>query len=121
MFDPGIGSIPPWHQVCTAPGKTEHPTTEEQAVTLQIMCARVEGEARLELHGRLAGPEIAEFQVACATQAAPLRIDLENVSGASADGILALKEQRARGARLVGASPYIELLLGDHRRPGRTT
>ena len=82
-------------------------------MTLQIVCVRVEGEARVELHGRLAGPEIAEFQVACAAQTAPLHIDLENLSGASADGILALKEQRARGARLVGASPYIELLLGD--------
>ena len=86
-------------------------------MTLQIVCARVEAEARIELHGRLAGPEIAEFRIACAAQKAPLRIDLENLSGASADGILALKEQRARGARLVRASPYIELLLGD--RTGR--
>jgi hypothetical protein len=80
-------------------------------VTLQIVCAHVEGEARIELHGRLSGPEIAEFETACAAERPPLRIDLENLAGASADGILALKEQRARGARLVGASPYIELLL----------
>ena len=65
----------------------------------------------IELHGWLRAPEIVEFKDTCATQPMPLRIDLENLSGASADGILALKEQRARGVRLTGASPYIELLL----------
>jgi len=80
---------------------------------LQIVLAHAVGEARIELHGRLSGPEVAEFARACAAQAPPLSIDLENLSGASADGILALKEQRARGAHLTGASPYIELLLGD--------
>lgn len=84
-------------------------------MTLQIVSARVEGESRIQLHGRLSGPEIAEFQTACAAERPPLRIDLENLAGASADGILALKEQRARGARLVGASPYIELLLSGRQ------
>jgi hypothetical protein len=84
---------------------------EGRRVTLQIVCVRAEGEVRIELHGRLSGPEVAEFQQTCADQPPPLRIELENLSGASADGILALKEQRARGARLTGASPYIDLLL----------
>jgi hypothetical protein len=87
-------------------------------VTLQIVCIPLEGEVRIELHGRLSGPEVAEFQQACASQPKPLRIELENLSGASADGILALKEQRARGARLTGASPYIDLLLSG-RPAGR--
>ena len=43
-------------------------------VTLQIVCVRAEGEARIELHGRLSGPEVAEFQQACADQPKPLRI-----------------------------------------------
>ena len=90
-------------------------------MTLQIVCRTVENGSVIELHGRLSGPEIGEFQGTCAVKPLPLRIELENLSGASADGILALKEQRARGARLVGASPYIELLLGDHRRPGSAT
>jgi len=91
-------------------------------VTLHIVCTRVEGEARIALHGRLSGPEIAELRTACASPApVRLRIDLENLSGASPDGILALKELRASGAHLIGASPYIELLLGDHRRPASGT
>jgi hypothetical protein len=92
-------------------------------VTLQIVRVRVAGEVRIELHGRLSGPEIAEFETTCASEDSPLRIDLQNLSGASADGILALKEQRARGAKLTGASPYIDLLLrgrraGDGGEPG---
>jgi hypothetical protein len=94
-----------------APRRDQQSCAGVQRVTLQIVCVRVEGEVRIELHGRLSGPEVAEFQQACASQPRPLRIELENLSGASADGILALKEQRARGARLTGASPYIDLLL----------
>jgi hypothetical protein len=82
-------------------------------VTLQIVGHVVQGEAVVELHGWLSGPEIDEFKGECAQHPPPLRIDLKNLHGASAGGILALKEQRARGARLTGASPYIELLLGN--------
>jgi hypothetical protein len=85
-------------------------------MTLQIVSLLVEGEARIELHGWLTGREIAEFQAACASQSPPFSIDLENLSGASPDGIVALKEQRARGASLTSASPYIELLLSGRPR-----
>jgi hypothetical protein len=86
-------------------------------VTLQIVLRNAEQEPVIELHGWLRGPEIVEFQDACSHRSLPLRIDLENLSGASADGILALKEQRARGAVLTGASPYIELLLAGRQKP----
>jgi hypothetical protein len=86
-------------------------------VTLQIVVREAGEEPVIELHGWLRGPEILEFQDACAHRSLPLRIDLENLSGASADGVLALKEQRARGAVLTGASPYIELLLSGAPRP----
>jgi len=85
---------------------------EEERVTLQVRCRTVGGEGNvMELHGWLSGPEISEFKAACACRNLPLRIDLEQLAGASPDGILALREQRARGARLEGASPYIQLLL----------
>ena len=86
-------------------------------MTLQIVGRMVEGEAVVELHGWLSDLEIDEFRGECALHPPPLRIDLKNLAGASADGILALKELRASGAQLVGASPYVELLLGD--RSGR--
>jgi hypothetical protein len=82
-------------------------------VTLRIVCVPGQGELRIQLHGRISGGPIAELQAVCASAALPLHIDLENVSGASAEGILALKELRASGASLSGASPYIELLLAS--------
>lgn len=87
-------------------------------MTLQIVSRTAAGESVVELHGWLSGPEIAEFQAACGAEPLPLRIELENLAGASADGILALKEQRSRGARLVGASPYIDLLLRSQKGEG---
>jgi hypothetical protein len=80
-------------------------------MTLQMVCRTVENESVIELHGWLSGAEVQEFQKACRAHMLPVRIDLENLAAASPDGILALKEQRARGALLSGASPYIELLL----------
>jgi hypothetical protein len=88
-------------------------------VTLQIVCRADHEEKVIELHGWLRGPEIVEFQDTCALCPLPMRIVLDNLSGASANGILALREQRARGALLTGASPYIELLLSDANARGR--
>ena len=87
-------------------------------MTLQIVCRATGEESVVELHGWLSGPEIAEFQATCSGKPLPFRIDLENLAGASADGILALKEQQCRGARLVGASPYIDLLLRSRKADG---
>src|SRR5262249_29655381 len=85
---------------------------EEESVTLRIVSLKQEDETILELHGWVSGREVAELLAACAAAPLPLRIDLANVACASAEGVLALRELRARGARLVNASPYLELLLG---------
>ena len=85
-------------------------------MTLQIVGRVEQGEAVVELHGWLSEQEIDEFKGECAQHDPPLRIDLQNLAGASADGILAIREQQARGARLTGASPYIELLLRCQER-----
>jgi hypothetical protein len=78
---------------------------------LRIVSRVVGTEQVIELHGWLNGPEVAEFLRVCASSALPICIDLGNLAGADAEGILALREQEARGARLNRASPYIELLL----------
>ena len=87
-------------------------------MTLQIVSRVEDKETVVELHGWLTGLEIAELEGICASRPQPIRLDLRNLSGASAIGILALKEQQARGAVLVGASPYIELLLSHPSREG---
>ena len=61
-------------------------------MTLQVVCRAVDaGGSVMELHGWLTGPEIEEFKAVCASRPLPLRIDLEQLAGASADGVLALE------------------------------
>jgi len=69
------------------------------------------GTPVLELSGWLSEAEVAVFEEACASQGAPVRIDLENLLGLDAEGLQALHRQRARGVPITGASPYIELLM----------
>ncbi len=80
---------------------------------------RVEKNAAtaLVLDGWLSGPEVEEFEAAAASVSVPLRIDLAHVKGADAAGVAALHAQRARGAALTNASPYIELLLQAYLAP----
>jgi hypothetical protein len=65
----------------------------------------------LEIHGWLRRPEVETFEEACASQDPAVRIDLEQLLGADAEGLRALHLQQARGAQIVGASPYIALLM----------
>jgi hypothetical protein len=67
----------------------------------------------LELNGWLREAEVAVFEEACASQGAPVRIDLKNLLGLDAEGLQALHRQRARGVSMTGASPYIELLMSQ--------
>lgn len=82
-------------------------------MTLQIVCRTEEKERVIELHGWLGQPEIAELHKTCGSMPPPFSLDLTHLTSASAEGILALKEERARGARLANSSPYIALLLRD--------
>jgi hypothetical protein len=68
-------------------------------------------ENAIVLHGWLRASTVAEFEKAVPLDDRPLRIDLEHLKGADADGLLALLRQEGRGARLTNASPYIDLLL----------
>jgi hypothetical protein len=68
-------------------------------------------ETVIVLHGWLFENAVADLENTAAIAGLPLRIDLENLAGANADGVRALLRQQERGARLTGASPYIELLL----------
>jgi hypothetical protein len=86
-------------------------------LTLRIVSTTVRNGSVVELHGWLNGPEVAEFEKVCAGRSASLQIDLTHLVGADAAGILSLREQRARGARLIGVSPYISLLLQDLQGP----
>jgi hypothetical protein len=65
----------------------------------------------LELHGWLTRVEVPELEAASTAHGPSLRLDLAHLAGADAEGLGALRRQQARGAELVAATPYIELLL----------
>jgi hypothetical protein len=80
-------------------------------VTFRIVERVGAKETVLELHGWLNTGEVTELESVVARATLPLCIDLEHVAGANADGLRALLRHEELGARLTGASPYIELLL----------
>ncbi len=80
-------------------------------MTLRIFQDAGEEGAALALHGWLSAAEAPELERLAAAQRAPLTIDLAHLVGADADGLGVLLRLRGCGARLTGASPFIELML----------
>jgi hypothetical protein len=66
---------------------------------------------RLAIAGRLTQPDIAELHKACATARGTLTLEVSELLYADRAGVAELLRLVANGARLQGASPYIELLL----------
>jgi anti-anti-sigma regulatory factor len=81
-------------------------------MTLRIFEEPDERGAVIALHGWLSGPEVGEVErLAAAAAGRSVRIDLVHLVGVDADGLQALKRLQGGGARLTGASPYVEMLL----------
>jgi anti-anti-sigma regulatory factor len=70
--------------------------------------------AAVKLDGRLTGDHVTEVQRVCRAVKGRLILDLTDLQFADLQGVSALKELRAHGAEITGASPYIRLLLDGH-------
>lgn len=70
----------------------------------------------LRVAGSLSGPDVGVLRDSVARLGLPERIELAEVEFVDPDGAKALLELEARGARLVGPPPFIEMLL--RVRPG---
>lgn len=86
-------------------------------MTLRIFAEARDRRAVISLHGWLSVAEVGELERVAAEAQTPVTIDLAHLVGVDADGLQALRRQQERGARLVGASPFVELLL--ERTSGR--
>jgi anti-anti-sigma regulatory factor len=80
-------------------------------VTLRIFAEDRDRRAVISLHGWLSRAEVGELDRVAAEAQPPVTIDLAHLVGVDTDGLRALRGHQGRGARLVGASPYVELLL----------
>ena len=82
-------------------------------VTLYIACESDAGVRVVRLEGWLEGEAVAELERVVSGGSGLLRLDLSELRSADTAGLDALRALRAAGASLVGASPYIRLLLGS--------
>jgi hypothetical protein len=65
----------------------------------------------VRVDGRLTDDGAAELDGACQGAGRPLVLDLTNLTGGSGAGIILLWRLAAEGVHLLGASPYVTLLL----------
>ncbi len=82
-------------------------------MTLRITPSGPGPPAMLALDGRLTGDEVVELHRAVAEAGGEVMLDLAGLQFADQLGVKALRELKAQGARFTGASPYIELLIGN--------
>jgi hypothetical protein len=70
-----------------------------------------EDRTTLKVSGTLRGPAVDELERVCRQADGRLFVDLREVMTVDGFGVVLLNELAAKGARLVGASPYVKLLL----------
>ena len=68
-------------------------------------------ETVVRIAGRLAGTAVAQLKKACDPIEDPFVIDLSNLLFADDEGINAIQALAEKGAKVHGASPFVQLLL----------
>lgn len=68
----------------------------------------------VKIAGWLSAAGVSVLLEACEDCPRPLIIDLTNLRDADQDGLAALHRLKALDVKLVGASPYMELLIHGH-------
>lgn len=82
-------------------------------MTIYISCSSDSGTRTVRIEGWLEGEAVAELErVIIEGASGALRLDLSELRSADKAGLAALRAHRAAGGAIVGASPYIKLLLG---------
>ncbi len=85
---------------------------------VSLLIARIDvteqaGGASLRVAGRLEESSARELLELCHRRTGALLIDLEDLVSADCAAIETLQNLRAAGANVVGASPYITMLLNE--------
>jgi ABC-type transporter Mla MlaB component len=81
-------------------------------MTIYIACSSDSGTRTVRIEGWLEGEAVAELERFIEGGSGALRLDLSELRSADTAGLTVLRAHRAAGASIVGASPYIKLLLG---------
>lgn len=86
---------------------------ESILVTIRITVVREGETSRLAVDGQLVGDDSAELLRVCADLPGPKTLELAGVQFVDGRAASVLRRLQAGGATLVGASPYVRLLLGQ--------
>ena len=81
-------------------------------MTIYIAASSDSGTRIVRIEGWLEGEAVAELERVIEGESGALRLDLSELRSADKAGLAALRAHRAAGASIVGASPYIKLLMG---------
>src|SRR5436190_7906978 len=81
-------------------------------MTIYIASSSDSGTRIVRIEGWLEGEAVDELERVIGGGSGALRLDLSELRSADKAGLAALRAHRAAGASIVGASPYIRLLLG---------
>jgi hypothetical protein len=78
------------------------------------------GTIVIQVHGELVGEGLGELRKVCGTTDGAFSLDLTNLRAADAEALRGIRALVGRGARLIGVSPYIALLLDREGGAGRS-
>ncbi len=67
----------------------------------------------VRLEGWLEAEDVAELERVIGEGSGPIRLDVSELRSLDPAGLAVLRALRTAGASIVGASPYIRLLLGS--------
>ena len=84
-------------------------------MTLRVGVIDDAGPRTVALHGRLDAESLVAFAGLAAGLSSGARCDLTELKSADDVGVVVLAHLRERGVELIGASPYLELLLAHAR------
>ncbi len=80
-------------------------------MTVRVSTAAGETVTTIRIEGQLTSASVPDVRAACDSANPPLRLDLSGLRSADTDGIRALQSLSEAGAKLRGASPFINELL----------
>ena len=81
------------------------------ALHLRITEERRLNQFVIAIHGELLQEGVSELKRVCDPVRGKLLLDLTNLTTADAEGLKTIRNLEAEGAKIVGASRYIQLLL----------
>jgi hypothetical protein len=86
---------------------------------LRLSVTERAGSTTVQVDGRLTASGLSELERLVRGLEGPIVVDLSNLLSADDVGVAELRNLAGRGMKLIGASPYVSLLLGhDRAKPG---